>query len=101
VSQATSRVAPTVGRVLDEVAVGATEGGAQRVAVVVIPDHGIDRHRQRREELGGALVLRRCAVLGDVAADNGGLGRGAERRDRLDGYGQGPRGLPVARPTCT
>ena len=64
------------------------EALAQRRAIVVVAGEHVHRHRQRREQLAGALVLARAAVLGEVAAHEDRAGRGIQRGHRAHRGGQ-------------
>jgi len=54
----------------------------------VVARQAVDRHRQRAEQLQGALVLGRIAGVGDVAGEEDGGGQRVERQHAGDGRGE-------------
>ena len=71
---------------------------AQRVAVVVVARQHVDGHRQRREQLAHALVLRRRGRVGEVAADEHRVRARPQRQHGRDAGGQRLRRPAVAGP---
>ena len=78
-----------VHRVVEELA-GAGDAGvireriAQVLAPVVVARNGVDGHLERLQELANALVLRRIAVVGEIAGEQDRDRRRVHRADRRD-----------------